>query len=343
MADSAMYFSVKSIGLSQINGRKACTLLNAARHNLREIQAEQGANGHIDPTRMHRNVIMAGPRTAADVVALSASLAADAGIDLSELRKDYCQANELVFSLSTEVSINTQEYFAQCLQWAQKAYGLPVLLATAHYDEAEKHMHVLLLPVKDGAHTGSKSLTPSVTKAMRESFFEQVAGPAGLKRDKAKLRGAVKQWASEAVLRKCEAMGLPAANGPLWPVWQTAIERDPMAAMAALNIDVNSIRPSEEKLTEPAPANPIGFQEAASNPIGFGSDGAKMQTLSCVGFTRTKASQDRPHIAREGLPSQLERSARRLPLQSPVPIEPACDDGLVRVRDTDFDPTAWAE
>jgi hypothetical protein len=343
MAESAMYFSVKSIGLSQINGRKACTLLNAARHNLREIQAEQGANGHIDPTRMHRNMILAGPSTAADVVALSASLAADAGVDLSELRKDYCQAIELVFSLSTEASINAQEYFAQCLQWAQKAYALPVLLATVHNDEAEKHIHVLLLPVKDGAHTGSKSLTYSVTKAMRESFFEQVAGPAGLKRDKAKMRGVIKQWASEAVLRKCEAMGLPAANGPLWPVWQAAIERDPTVAMAVLNIDLNSIRPSEEKPTEPAPANPIGFQDAISNPIGFGFDVAKMQTLSCVGFTRTKASQDRPHMAREGVPSQLERSARQRPLQSPAPIEPACDDGLVRVRDTDFDPTAWAE
>ena len=49
MAESIAHFAVKSIGLSRVNGRKPCTLLEAARHNLREIQAEQGATGHIDP------------------------------------------------------------------------------------------------------------------------------------------------------------------------------------------------------------------------------------------------------------------------------------------------------
>lgn len=50
---SAYHFAVKTIGLSRCNGRKPCALLEAARHNLREIQAERGAiAGRIDALRM---------------------------------------------------------------------------------------------------------------------------------------------------------------------------------------------------------------------------------------------------------------------------------------------------
>ena len=42
-------------------------VLAAARHTLREIQAELGAGGTIDPTRMGMNVVMHGPGDAADV------------------------------------------------------------------------------------------------------------------------------------------------------------------------------------------------------------------------------------------------------------------------------------
>ena len=49
---SVLYFAVKSIGLSTVGGRKPCDLITAARHNLREIQAELGAVGRIDASRM---------------------------------------------------------------------------------------------------------------------------------------------------------------------------------------------------------------------------------------------------------------------------------------------------
>ena len=146
-----------------------------------------------------------------------------------------------------------------------------------HRDEQAPHLHVLLLPVKRRAHVGSSPIAIAEYKRLREEFFAQVAGPAGLKRQGARVVGKVKEWAVAAVLSRCEAMGLPAANGPLWAVLEAAIRRDPTTALLALEIDVNSIRPGAAQ----AQANPIGFEP---NPIGFAEQGPKHRTLSCVGF-----------------------------------------------------------
>lgn len=367
MAESIAHFAVKSIGLSRVNGRKPCTLLEAARHNLREIQAEQGATGHIDPTRTHRNSILHGPASALEVQAQAGSLLAKAGINAGTLRRDHCQAIEAVFSLPQDAAIHdSAAYFVQCLTWLAGASSLPVLSAVVHLDESAMHLHVLLLPLKDGAHVGSTPIDRAALKRLRENFFTKVAGPAGLQRSCAKVRGAVKQWAVEAVLQRCEALGLPAANGPLWPVLVDAIKRDPTPAMLALGIDVNTIRPADKLPPNEPPQNPIGI---ASNPIGFQKEGAKHRTLSCVGFAHStpskqhppatnslaepwtvvgcdshwkKPHQDRLSIACAAQQAALSRHASKPHRPAPAPAVRVGDDGLIRERDEyAHDLSAW--
>ena len=277
MAESVMHFALKTVGLSRCGGRKPCSLLNAARHNLREIQAEMGADGHIDAQRMVDNVRMAGPATATEVQDMADTLLAGAGI--VGLRRDHVQAIEVVFSLPP-LAHGQMEYFAKCLTWLREALPLPLLLATAHRDEAAPHLHVLLLPLRDGRHIGGEPYKLASLKPLRESFFQKVAGPAGLKRDGARMRGNVKQWAIEAVLLECDAVGLPSANGPLWPVLVAAIKRDPTEAMQLLGIDVNSIRPRDDAPPEPAPAKPYGL---STNPYGLSKTSQEKQSPSCVG------------------------------------------------------------
>ena len=278
MPESVMHFSMKTIGLSRCGGRKPCTLLNAAKHNLRTIQGELGAAGHIDAKRMADNVTLAGPATAAEVQAMADMLLAGAGI--VGLRRDHVQAIEVVFSLPP-CTHGQMEYFTKCVAWLREALPLPVLLATAHRDEAAPHLHVLLLPLRDGRHIGGEPYKLASLKPLRESFFQKVAGPAGLKRDGARVRGNVKQWAIEAVLRECDAMGLPSENGPLWPVLVAAIKRDPTEAMQLLGIDANSIRPRGDAPPEPAPANPYGL---SANPYGLLKPSQERQSPSCVGL-----------------------------------------------------------
>lgn len=367
MAESIAHFAVKSIGLSRVNGRKPCTLLEAARHNLREIQAEQGAMGHIDPTRSQHNTVLHGPAAAADVHAQAGALLGAVGIIPDKLRRDHCQAIEAVFSLPQHAAVaDPADYFAKCLAWLAGALSLPVLSAVVHRDESATHLHVLLLPLKDGAHVGSAPIDRVALKRLRERFFAKVAGPAGLQRSGAKVQGVAKQWAVAAVLRRCDALGLPAANGPLWPVLVDAIKRDPTPAMLALGIDANTIRPSDKTPQTEPPSNPIGI---ASNPIGFHKEGAKHRTLSCVGFARStpskqhppavhslaelwavvgcrsqwKASRvDRLGIARAAQQRALARHASKPPKPAHAPAVSVGDDGLTRERgEYAHDLSAW--
>ena len=232
-------FRIKSIGLSRTTGHKPATLSIAARHNLREIQAEQGAAGHIDPSRMTSNVILAGPKIAHEVQALANELLAK--VDTSRLKRDHCQAIEALFSLPTRTSINTEVFFANCLAWIGHVMGLPVLSAVAHHDEGAPHLHVLMLPIKAGRHVGSSCIVRARVRALQMDFFTSVAGPAGLQRADAKLRGVAKRRGIAAVVAYCKSTGIAASCGPLWSEFVAGIERDPMPHLRALEIDLQSL------------------------------------------------------------------------------------------------------
>ncbi len=298
MAADIAYFAAKTVSMSKVNGRKPCDLLTAARHNLREIQAEMGSVGRIDPGRSATNAILAGPADAAQVQAKAASLLAAAGLNPAAMRRDHVQALEFVFSLPPSCGVDPATYFTRCLAWLMGALPLPVLSAVSHADEVAPHLHVLLLPLADGVYAGGKPVERPKLLRLRESFFIAVAGPAGLQRESAKLRGEPKRWAVAAVLARCESMGLPAASGPLWPVLVAAIERDPTAAVRALGIELSA--PKDRK-TQAEP-NPIGIEgttmSSKANPIGIEKQGEKIQSLSCVGIdsktTLKTAPEPRP-------------------------------------------------
>ncbi len=302
MAGDVAYFAAKTIGMSKVNGRKPCDLLTAARHNLREIQAEMGSVGRIDPGRSATNAILAGPSDAAQVQALAVSLMAAAGLNPAAMRRDHVQALEFVFSLPPSSGVDPAAYFARCLAWLAQALPLPVLSAVSHADEVAPHLHVLLLPLADGIYAGGKPVERPKLLRLRESFFNVVAGPTGLQRESAKLRGEPKRWAVAAVLARCEAMGLPAVNGPLWPVLVAAIERDPTAAVRALGIELSA---PKDRTTQAEP-NPIGIEgvtmSSTANPIEIEKRGEKTQSLSCVGIaqkpTLKTAPEPRPRCER---------------------------------------------
>ena len=363
MVEGVCYFAVKSIGLSRCNGRKPCSLLDAARHNLREIQAEQGAKGHIDPRHSRQNTLMAGPSTAAAVHELSVALLAP--VDTARLKRDHCQAIEAVFSLPSGAGIDAAAYFARCLEWLTQVMPLPLLSAVVHHDEATPHLHALLLPVRDGRHVGSAPIARPELKRLRESFFAQVAGPFGLKREGAKLRGAVKAWAVAAVLRACEAAGLRVATGPLWPVLLAAIERDPTAAMLALGIDANGIRPEDETPLRQVQPNPIGLVQASIGLQNDGQNGAS--PILCRAWFSPPPAKQPPSHCNGGKPvgrvvhpkvNRTERLAQARAAQciaetrharqaTASPLRPAVrvgDDGFTRERDEHcHDLSAWGE
>lgn len=344
--NDVLFFACHSISLSKVNGRKPCDLRTAARHNLREIQAEMGAIGRINPRQSVKNHILTGPDTAEGVDSLAKNIAAGAGVDLSKKRRDRCQAIELVFSLPEKSNISPLSFFDDCLKWATRTYKLPVLGAVVHFDEALPHCHVLMLPLEDGRYVGSAPVAKPKTRDNTELFFNQVAGPYGLKRQSAKLMGQAKQAAIVLVLAKCESNGLSDAAGPLWRFIEAAIRQDPTTAIRDLGISLDDVRATL--------LNPIGIESGDSKPIGIDKPPPEHQTLSCVGI-EAQASQD------EAINASVQANNKRLEVamqaQQQAIIKHSCgqkkrvdraviktrDDGLTVVQcDTDHI-SAWTD
>lgn len=345
-------FAVGTIGLSKCNGRKPSTLLQAARHNRRAIQAEQGARGHIDPARMVLNETLAGPATPTEVDALAKTLMAGAGVDVARLRKDYTQAIEVLFSLPPDTAIDDGQYFRRCVEWAGQHFGVVnILSADIHRDESAPHCHVLVLPLVNNKMVGSALKGRKETAAMRESFYSTVAKSFGLTKPVGRLVGAARGQAARAVHQALETMKDGLLHSALREAVNRMIERDPAPYMAALGIALDAAKPAKqpktmaEIFTSPGKgAKTIAIEQRRGKTIAIEKVGEKYQSLPCVVFGKstpslphhddTEAEPSRAAIGRQAMHAGATRHQAKT-----VAAEPDAD--CVRVRDPEFDLSAW--
>lgn len=280
----------------------------AGRHNLREIQAEQGTSGPIDATRSRLNYTLAGPATAGDVARDAKALKQG----MAPLRRDAVMALELVLSLPVNSIIDHRAYFTDCLLWVQAHFGCPVLSAVVHLDEAAPHCHVLLLPLRDGRMVGNKLMGGRAQmRAMKASFHETVASKYGLREAPARLTGTAKATAAGMVLARLKETGDSALSSDLWPALRTAIENAPDRFLEALGLVVEprprktmaqiftstGKGPRREK-TAPnqttAKAIAFGNQPEPDNAIAFEPQGTRMQDADpkTIAFAQSTAGKD---------------------------------------------------
>lgn len=158
--------------VGKIKGK--ATFIAAARHNLREIQAELGADSHITPTKSHLNVVSRGGQTSVEVLAHAEQLMHAAGI--RNLRKDVVFAVEYLFSLPPETRVDVQAYFDASIEWLTSHICCPIVSAVIHLDEKAPHMHVLVLPLVNGRMQGSAVVGYKENLAdLKRSHYERVA------------------------------------------------------------------------------------------------------------------------------------------------------------------------
>ena len=243
------FFALKSIGLSKIGGRKACSLLQALRHNRRTDQSEQGSRAHIDPSLSHLNRTIAGIMDAPDeVVKAARALMTGAGIYIKKLRKDYVQAIELLFSLPTGVIVDEAAYFMRCTEWVAQQFGVNNILSSdIHNDEGQPHCHVLILPLVQGKMAAKTLKTREKTAKLTESFWIEVAEPAGLKRPVKRLRGSSQVLTARAVIEKLQTSGDPVTLSKYWAAVRLALERDPQPIANAMGIPIEPLVPKKLK------------------------------------------------------------------------------------------------
>lgn len=212
----------------------------AARHNRRDIQAELGADSHINPARTCTNETLLGAATADGVALLAKELMHGAGI--GKLRKDAVFGIEAIFSLPPDTVIDDTAYFTDCVAWAAAYFGgvQNILSVDIHRDEGAPHCHILILPLIGNRMDGSNMVGGKAKlRAMQQQFYDAVAATYGLRKAPARLVGASKASASKAVLDRLRTANDAALKSSVWSTLREMIEREPAPWLIALGLVVD--------------------------------------------------------------------------------------------------------
>ncbi len=168
---------VQILRIQKLKGKNI--ILKAARHNLREIQAELGAHSHINSLKSRQNQILEGASNASEVANQAMKLMEESGA--LPLRKDAVLGLEIIFSLPKSKEMACSEFFNDALLWTKSYFNVPILSAVVHHDEAVPHCHILLLPLVSGAMIGSRLMGyRGNLKGMNNSFHDRVGQRYGL-------------------------------------------------------------------------------------------------------------------------------------------------------------------
>ena len=234
----SFYLNIKPI-------RSKFTLRNAFKHNSREIQAELGANSHIDATKIHLNQSLVQKRSLQELMQRVTDV-----IDCYEekqsrrIRHDAVIAIEVLFSLPASAKeFSPIDYFKDCLDWTAGQF-LPaeVLTADVHLDEAAPHLHVILLAVSPTGLHGSKIKgNKFVYRERQQHFYDNVAGKYGLQTPPTRLPKAVKVQLAKQVISKIETLSDPLTRSPHFSLIRNSIEEDPAPWAHNLGIEVKEI------------------------------------------------------------------------------------------------------
>lgn len=176
MSEGLHFLKVKTLSVAKTNSPDWSKVIwRVLRHNLREIQAEWEIDytGKINKERSHQNVILSGPASADEGADLAYAAMIAAGVMVP--RKNATMGAEIVFSLPSGLSIDYSVYFSDALEWAKQFFPVQLLSAVVHADEDHPHMHVVLLPIRDGCWIGSKIMGDrKATRQMHRDFHERV-------------------------------------------------------------------------------------------------------------------------------------------------------------------------
>jgi hypothetical protein len=333
----------KSIGLSGYGGRKKQSLLTAARHNLRDIQKELGADSHIDAGRICLNEILAGPCTPAGVN--ERALALMAGIGYKPKRKDFTQAHELLFTLASKTQLDTRAFFRFCLDFVVAEFGLEsILSAVVHHDESAPHLHILLIPIAGGEYVGSSLITkPSLAELIEK--FRVSAFKAFRVRVEKPLTGPMRAQVAQTVHEGLKTILGPHIHSAVLDAILKAAGRNPASFMAALNIAMPELNDGGAEFRRIALSTGKGAKtERAWKPYGFesghGGDRENLDPTPCVVSAKESPSLLPP------LPPQ-PAPVRPPPAAPPLARRPAIEllkpqiEEEVRDRDEDRDPALY--
>lgn len=220
------------IRLKGVKGRNS--ILEALKHNKRTLQAERGADAHIDVARTPFNYCLTEPNT-------PKAIAIHANVQMVKadilIRKNQVMAVEIIFSLPVDWhKKDTRQFFTDCFAWTQKTFAGELLSFDVHLDESAPHAHALILPLIDGKMQGSAMMGDRGDfKRRNNQFHKDVAGRYGLSRgDNKRLNSTDKQALEKLVLKRL--MSDPAIQSIIWPCIRDDVRNNPSKYAQILSI-----------------------------------------------------------------------------------------------------------
>lgn len=224
------------IRLGTVKGKNG--LLEALKHNRRELQAERGSPANIDASRSHLNYVLHGSGNAQDIATHAKIQMLTAGIE--KTRKNAVMAVEVLFSLPIDRhQQDTRPFFNDCYEWVKETFCHGELLSfDVHLDEAAPHAHALILPLVNGKMQGNAMMgnRGNLTR-IDNLFFSQVASRHGLnQRDYKRLNADGRQSLAQAVLKRLN--GDSVRKSAIWAWVRDAITANPMQCAEILGIEV---------------------------------------------------------------------------------------------------------
>lgn len=280
-----LYFSAKSIGQSEKGNRKPQSLLVAARHNLRDLQSEYGADDRIALELSQHNVTLHGASTPKDIVAYAAELKSKYEVPKRKLRKDHVQALEFVISVRSDSDIDTMAYFRASVRWLIEVFGIEMLLsAIVHHDERAPHMHALVLPIVDGQYQGGAPIDKTRLPKLTQEFADQVGKHFGFSlAPKKRLSVVQKEVGINVVVDHLSSLCDPVISSKVWKVVLENIKREPLAYLNALELEMPESRSKQKKDWKQ-------IMTGTGKKTSEDRDLRRIHDLSCVGKQNSIAS-----------------------------------------------------
>jgi Plasmid recombination enzyme len=290
-----LYFSAKTIGMSKRDERKPQMLHAAARHNLRELQAESGGHEGISLDLSHLNVTLHGPATPKGIVDYANEIKSRYAVPKRKLRKDHVQALEFVISVRNDSDIDSMAYFRASVRWLMDVFGTEMLLsAVVHFDEGAPHMHALVLPIMDGQYQGGAPIDKPHLPKLTKRFADQVGKPFGLSFEgKQKMHTALREAAFNLVVDHLAEQADPVVSSQIWPGVVQNIKHEPEKFVEMLGLKMPDVPRKKDKTF-------AQIMTGTGKKTSEDRDRRRSQDLSCVGqrnFSAPISAQESAHEA----------------------------------------------
>ncbi len=235
------------IRLGRIKGRNG--ILEALKHNKRELLNEQRAQPHIDASRAHLNYALQGDGLAQEIATHAKVQMLKAGIE--KPRANGVMAVEIVFSLPIDRhNQDTTPFFIDCYEWTKRTFAGELLSFDVHLDESAPHAHALILPLINGKMQGRDLIGNSANLYRLINLFHKAVGVNyGLSRsDRKRLNQIERESLARMVLTRLK--GDSVQMSAIWAWVRDAIIKDPVACAQILGVPQTVARKNEKHFVD---------------------------------------------------------------------------------------------